>query len=144
MANELKSEDIVLEANIGTVETPDWVKLVCLTEKSFSSTANSIDIITDCGGDFTTPKPGKISWTFSGSGYANMDPDSNEGSHELLLELHKARTVTGFRETTSDGSYYREGIGWLDSVEETSSSGDYLQFSFSVTGSGEYYVTPQS
>lgn len=136
MATYIASELLVLEANTGTLVTPIWTKLVCLTEKSFSANTASVDITTDCDAGYTAPQPGKKSWSMTYSGYASTDPAANEGSYETAYDLWENRTVTNFRIRTLDNSYYREGVAWISDISEPSSTGDYLQFSGTITGSG--------
>jgi hypothetical protein len=144
MANEISSEVLVLEANTGTDAVPVWKKLACLTEKSFNGDTNSVSIVTDCNDGYESTLPGKKTWNMSFSGYANADPDANEGSYEMTYDLWDMRTVTDFRIKNSGNTYYREGKGFISNVSETTSAGDYLQFSGTITGNGAVYTTPQS
>jgi len=144
MATFIASELLVLEVNTGTTLSPVWAKLVCLTEKSFSGTTASVDISTDCDGGFTTPLPGKRSWSMSFSGVAATDPAVGEGSYETTYDYWENATVTEFRIRSLDNSYYREGRAWINDVSEPSSTGDYLQFSGSITGSGAVTNTPST
>lgn len=144
MANEIASEVLILEANTGTTLSPTWTKLACLTEKSFNGDTNSVTITTDCNENYESQLPGKKNWNISFSGYANSDPGAGEGSYETSYDLWDGRTVTDFRIRNSDNSYYREGLGWMSSISETTSAGDYLQFSGTITGSGAVVKTPQS
>ena len=144
MANEISSEVLILEANTGTELSPTWTKLVCLTEKSFNGDTNSVSIVTDCNDGYESTLPGKKTWNMSFSGYANSDPGANEGSYEKTYELWDDRTVTDFRIRNSDNSYYRQGKAFVSNVSETTSAGDYLQFSGTITGNGAVYTTPQS
>lgn len=138
MANEsfLASEVLILEANVGTDIVPDWKKLVCLTEKSWSGTTGVTDITTDCNDGFTSPLPSKKSWTMSFSGLASTDPAVAEGSYETVYDLWDNRTVTGFRIRNAGNTYYRGGTGFISDLSEPSSAGDYLNFSGTITGSG--------
>jgi hypothetical protein len=145
MAQEfIASEVLVLEANTGTTVAKIWTKLVCLTEKSFSGTTAAVDIVTDCNEDFSSPQPGKKSWSMAYSGYANKSPAANEGSYETVYELWDMKTVTEFRIRNADNSYYREGRGFISDVSEPSSAGDYLQFSGTITGNGAVITSPAS
>ena len=144
MPEYLASELIVLEANTGTEVAPVWVKLVCLSEKSFSGTTASVDIQTDCGDQYTTPLPSKKSWTMGASGVANMNPSANEGSYDTAYDLWENGTVTGFRERNIANTYVREGKGFITDISETSSAGDYLNFSLTIQGSGAVSTTPSS
>jgi hypothetical protein len=144
MANEISSEVLLLEANVGNDLYPTWKKLACLTEKSFNGDTNSVSIVTDCNDGYESTLPGKKTWNMSFSGYANGDPDADEGSYETTYNLWDNRTVTDFRVRNSDNSYYREGKGFISNVSETSSAGDYLQFSGTITGNGVVYSSPVS
>lgn len=144
MANDqyLASEVLFLEANLGTTITPDWKKLVCLTEKSFNASTGTTEIATDCNDGFTITKPAKKSWDMSWSGYASVNPDANEGSYQECYDLWDARTETEFRIRNADDSYYREGVGFISTLSESSSQGDYLQFSGTITGQGAVIISP--
>ena len=144
MAEYIASELIVLEANTGTEVAPVWKKLVCLSEKSFNGTTATVDINTDCNGQFTTPLPSKKSWTMAASGVANTDPTVDEGSYEQAYELWQNGTLTGFRERNLTNTYVREGLGFISDISESSSAGDYLNFSLTITGSGPIATTPSS
>jgi hypothetical protein len=144
MANEIASEVLILQANIGTELSKIWKTLACLTEKSFNGDTNSVSIVTDCNDGYENTLPGKKTWNMSFSGYANADPGANEGSYETTYDLWDERTVTEFRIRNNDNSYYREGKAWISNVSETTSAGDYLQFSGTITGNGAVYNTPQS
>ena len=144
MATYLPSELLVLEGNTGTDVSPVWTKLVCLVDKSFSSSTASIDVSTDCDDSYTTPLPSKKSWSITWSGVASTNPTANEGSYETTYDLWDNRTITGFRIRSIDNSYTREGKGWISDLSESSSSGDYLQFSGTITGTGPVSTTPSS
>lgn len=143
MANEsfIASEVLILEANIGTELVPDWKKLVCLTEKSWSGTTAVTDITTDCNEGYTSPLPSKKSWTMSFSGLASADPTVDEGSYETMFDLWDNRTVTGFRIRNAGETYYRGGDGFISDLSEPSSAGDYLNFSGTITGTGAVSTT---
>lgn len=144
MANEIASEVLVLEANTGTTLSPTWVQLVCLTDKEISASTSNVEITTDCNDGFVTNKPGKKSWSMTFSGYANSNPGAGEGSYETTYGLWDARTETEFRIRNSDNSYYRQGIGYLSDISESSSAGDYLQFSGTISGTGVLTDTPST
>jgi hypothetical protein len=144
MANEISSEVLILEANTGTEVSKVWTKLACLTEKSFNGDTNSVSIVTDCNDGYESTLPGKKTWNMSFSGYANSDPEAGEGSYETAYDLWDLRTVTDFRIRNNDNSYYRQGKAFISNVSETTSAGDYLQFSGTITGNGAVYTTPQS
>lgn len=144
MANEIASEILILEANLGTDVVPVWTKLACLTEKSFNGDTNSVSIVTDCNDGFENTLPGKKTWNMSFSGYANADPGANEGSYETTYDLWDNRTVTDFRIRNNSNTYYRKGKAWISNVSETTSAGDYLQFSGTITGNGAVYNSPTS
>ena len=146
MANDqyLASEVLFLEANFGDEATPDWKKLVCLSEKSFNASTGTTEIATDCNDGFTITKPAKKSWDMSWSGYASVNPDLEEGSYADCYDLWDSRTETDFRIRNVDDSYYREGKGFISTLSESSSQGDYLQFSGTITGQGRVLNAPQT
>ena len=144
MANEIKSGVIVLEVNNGTLQTPDWVKLVCLTEKTFNGTTNNNEIITDCGDDWVRNLSGKRNWTIDFSGFANSNPGAGEGSYEETASLWVAGSEKYFRLRSADNSYYREGAGYISNLSEGTQAGQYLTFNGTITGSGQVSFVPLS
>lgn len=144
MANEISSKVIVLEVNNGTIETPDWVKLVCLTEKTFNGTTNNNEIITDCDDDWIRNLSGKRNWSIDFSGFANSTPEAGEGSYEETASLWASGETKYFRLRNSDNSYYREGQGYINSLSEGTQAGQYLNFNGTIQGSGQVSFVPVS
>jgi hypothetical protein len=132
--NKLASEAISLEVDMSNNGSPNWVKLLCLTEKNWGIDTNNVEIVTDCNDTFVENLPGKSNFTAGGSGYANLDPTAGEGSTQLLQELAISKEVRPFRFISADAgaSYFRQADFYVQSANETSSAGDYLQFDFTL------------
>ena len=54
MANELASKTVGVYVNDGTIESPDWLLVVCTTEKSIELTIGNQEVNNDCTGKEST------------------------------------------------------------------------------------------
>jgi hypothetical protein len=142
MANELYSKNVLVEVDMGYPSTADWKLAVCVTSKSIDKTTNSTTINTDCEPDFVRQLPTDNQWTASFEGLVNTNPSVDEISDEGLNLLQDSREVRPFRFRTIDDSWYREGLGFIASLNESGTAGEYVNYSVGITGTAALTYAP--
>lgn len=138
MAN-VASKDILLSVNVGTESAPEWKKVGCSTADGFSGTTETVAIATKCNGGFVDNQPGDKSWSFDNTSYVDKDNASDFVTHDELFEMWINDEVNQWKLESIDAEYdyLRIGNGFITDLGDTSDQGDYLQFSITITGSGE-------
>lgn len=138
MANVV-SKDILLSVNVGTDILPEWKKVGCSTSDGFSGTTETVAIATKCNGGFVDNQPGDKSWSFDNTSYVDKDNATDFVTHDELFEMWKNDEVNQWKleSIDADYDYLRIGNGFITDLGDTSDQGDYLQFSITITGSGE-------
>lgn len=139
MANEIASKDIGLYFNQGTPESPDWVLAVCSTSDGFSSSIDAVTTSTKCDDGWVSSLPGDGSWSFTHSALANSAPASGQISFKELENIYIAKTVGQWKLESVDPAddFFWIGMGWISSLDETASSGEYLTVDITITGTGQ-------
>ena len=136
MANELASKTVGVYVNDGTIESPDWLLVVCTTEKSIELTIGNQEVNNDCTGKFLRSLPTDVSWSFSFSGDINTNPGNGEISSEEVFEIAVNAEVKQWKLQSIDGSYLRIGEGFISSQGDSFTAGQYGTFTGSIQGSG--------
>ena len=134
MAYEIYSKEVALEVNNGTPSVPDWKLVICTISKTLDKSMSSTTINNDCNPDFVRELPTDGSWTMSAEGNMSKNPGVNEVSSEELSIMQDAKAIKEWRLRSLDGTYYRKGEGWINSLSETGSSGEYMTYSIGITG----------
>lgn len=139
MANEVKSNDIGLYYNQGTVDVPDWVLAVCSTTEGFDASIDAVTTSTKCDEGWVSSLPGDGSWSFSHSALANYSPATGQMSFKELENIFLAKTVGQWKLESVDPlhDFYWIGMGWISALTETAASGEYLTVDITITGTGE-------
>lgn len=135
----VKSKDILLSVNMGSVEAPDWLLIGCSTSDGYSSSRDSVAISTKCSGDFVENLPGDFTWSFSNTSYIDKDSDGTFATLDQIFDLSKEDDNRQWKLESIDTDYdfLRLGYGFISDFSNTADQGDYLQFDLTVTGSGE-------
>lgn len=142
MANEIYSKDVAVEVDMGYPSTPDWKLITCLQTKGISKTTNTTTINTDCEPNFVRQLPTDSQWSATFDGLIDSVPDSDQISAEALNLLQDNREVRPFRFHTDDDTYYREGLGFINQLDENGSAGEYYNYSISITGTAPLSYAP--
>lgn len=135
----VKSKDILLSVNMGTVEAPDWLLIGCSTSDGYSSSRDSVAISTKCSGDFVENLPGDFTWSFSNTSYIDKEADSTFATLDQIFDISKEDDNRQWKLESIDPDYdfLRQGMGFISDFSNTADQGDYLQFDLTITGSGE-------
>lgn len=135
----VKSKDILLYVNMGTVATPSWLLIGCSTSDGYSSSRDSVAISTKCSGDFVENLPGDFTWSFSNTSYIDKDSDATFATLDQIFDISKEDGNRQWKLQSIDAEYdfLRQGMGFISDFSNTTDQGDYLQFDLTVTGSGE-------
>lgn len=135
----VKSKDILLYVNMGTVEVPDWLLIGCSTSDGYSSSRDSVAISTKCSGDFVENLPGDFTWSFSNTSYIDKEADSTFATLDQIFDISKEDDNRQWKLESIDVDYdfLRIGMGFISDFSNTADQGDYLQFDLTITGSGE-------
>lgn len=108
----------------------------CLVEANLDLSAESID--TACKDDttgFVSSIVGNLSGSLSGSGYAI---DNGTNSYSELLASMKAKTAIAWKlSDETSGSSFQSGNGYVTSLSKQGGVNDAVQFSFTITVTGE-------
>ncbi len=136
MPNERFSKDIGVYFS-PTLETPDWKRVICTTDKSLNFSVDNVEINNDCTGDFLRNLPSSVGWTFDVSGDASTSPTVDEISIEDLFEIATGRTVGYWKFESLDSTYLRIGEGYISSYTEGATTPEYQTFDLSINGAGE-------
>ena len=142
MSFELYSKNVLVEVDMGYPNAADWKLAVCVTSKSIDKTTNSTTINTDCEPDFVRQLPTDNQWTASFEGLVNTQPGADEISDEGLNILQDSREIKPFRFRTLDNSWYREGLGFISSLNESGTAGEYVNYSVGITGTQALTYAP--
>lgn len=136
--SKISAKDILISVNTGTDEVPVWMKIACSTSDGFSGSTDVVTINSKCTSGWADSEPGNKSWSFSNESYAETEPAADALSYDEVFDLWKADTVATFKiESITPGEYLRQGLGFISSLGETASNGDYLTFNLEITGKGE-------
>lgn len=135
----VKSKDILLSVNNGTVASPSWLLIGCSTSDGYSSSRDSVAISTKCSGDFVENLPGDFTWSFSNTSYIDKDADNTFATLDQIFELSKEDDNRQWKleSIDEDFEFLRIGMGFISDFSNTADQGDYLQFDLTITGSGE-------
>lgn len=135
----VKSKDILLSVNMGTVAVPDWLLIGCSTSDGYSSSRDSVAISTKCSGDFVENLPGDFTWSFSNTSYIDKEADATFATLDQIFDLSKEDDNRQWKLESIDVDYVflRLGMGFISDFSNTADQGDYLQFDLTITGSGE-------
>lgn len=136
--SKISAKDILISVNTGTDLVPVWKKVACSTSDGFSGSTDVVTINSKCTSGWADSEPGNKSWSFSNESYAETEPAADALSYDEIFDLWKADTVATFKiESINSGEYLRQGLGFISSLGETASNGDYLTFNLEITGKGE-------
>lgn len=134
MANEIYSKEVALSVNKGTPSVPDWKLVICTISKTLDKSTSGTTINNDCTPDFVRELPTDGSWTMSAEGNMSKTPGVNEVSSEELSIMQDAKEIREWKLESLDGTYYRKGEAWINSLSETGSAGEYMTYSIGITG----------
>lgn len=134
MANEIYSKEVALEVDMGYPANPNWKLAICTISKGFNKSVGTVTLNNDCSGDFVRELPTDASWNMSIEGNISSEPTENELSSNELQVLQDEKAIKPFRLRSLDGSYYREGMAFINQLDETGTAGEYLTFSLGLRG----------
>lgn len=135
MPNERFSKDIGVYYS-PTIVAPDWKRVICTNDKSLNFSVDNVEINNDCTGNYLRNLPSTVSWTMDVSGDASTSPTASEMSIEEIFDIATSRTVGYWKFETLDGTYYREGEGYISDYTEGATTPEYQTFDFTITSSG--------
>lgn len=144
MANEIYSKEVALEVDMGFPAAADWKLVVCTISKTLDKTMGTTTLNNDCNPDFIRELPTDGSWTMSIEGNINNSPSVNQISSNELNEMQDDKDIKPWRLRNGDDSYYRQGLAFLNSANETGSVGEYLTFSIGLTGTAPLIYAPST
>jgi hypothetical protein len=147
MATEIQGIDDIFE--VWELDAPETrYRLVCEIDNSAEMDNEVSETDTKCG-TFTGVK--EMKGNFSGNAVSNATPTSSEASYERVISWQKEKTLLGFANYNSafgavaeSAAYHLEGQGRFTNSNKTSTTGEVIQFSWTLTPSGEIELTPQS
>jgi hypothetical protein len=146
MATEIQGIDDIFE--VREVGEEDWLRLVCEVDNSAEMDNEVSETDTKCG-TFVGVK--EMKGNFSGNAVSNATPTSSEASYEQVVAWQKATTLLEFRNYNAafgaiaeSAAYHFEGQGRFTNTNKSSASGEVVQFSWTLSPSGEIFLTPQS
>lgn len=132
---EMRGQDILLE--ISTDDGATWLPIVCLQDYTLNTTNSELTTSNRCRGQFTASQPNKFSYTVDGTGNIVVDWEVTEASYQTVMELAVTQETFMWRATSVDGTYFRQGEGWISTDNETAPDEDFATFDFTITGTGE-------
>tara|TARA_R110000803_G_C11898827_1_gene311844 strand:+ start:437 stop:883 length:447 start_codon:yes stop_codon:yes gene_type:complete len=139
MAGEtfIKGDVIILSVHDGS----GYLPVACLTSNSLSTTTATIETITKCDPGKTIKTPGVFDYSISADGLyidTGVGGDTTKKSHDTLLALQMAGTVTNWRISTglvTNTEYYGTAI-ITDLNLDAPTGGENSTFTATLSGSG--------
>ncbi len=141
---EAQGLDIVLEVRPADDSGAPWQEIICITDDGSSMTSDVNVVQTRCG-----PKTGVQDGTteLTGNGVADSDPTINQTTLLEMQQWKKDNTILDFRRynkaqgaLTAGSVVNMQGQAYVTSVEETATVGEAVQFSFTLTATGEVEI----
>jgi hypothetical protein len=136
--SKLKANDVLLQANLGTVLLPDWRDVACLTDNGIDSASDEIDASSKCGVENI---PGDVSWTASIGGFYELDPTSTQLSGQKLIEMRQNKTYVNWRMRNAANTYYRGFYAYLSGYSEDLPYNDMVKFTGDLSIQGALITT---
>jgi len=123
----------ILYLTIGGIDCP----IACLTDNSFSETAEMLSTTTTDNGGWNTSRPLNQSYTIDFTGVQILTEETTPVRYSLdtLRVLKRARTRIEWKIET-DGVFEQTGEGYIVDLSESSPVDDFLTFSGTIEGYG--------
>lgn len=131
-----KGEDRILCIKIDGL----FVPIGCLTENSFSESAETIDTTTRENEGWTTSRPVYQSYSISFSGLqilTTLTGDTTKASYDRLKHLKRDRTLLEWKIAGSEYPLIDMGKCYITDLSEAATVGEFITFSGTLTGFGE-------
>ncbi len=141
---EAQGLDIVLEVREEGASADPWQEIICITDDGSSMSSDVNVVQTRCG-----PKTGVTAGAteLTGNGVADSDPTVNQTSLLQMQEWANEQTRLEFRRyNRASGSVAQgevvnmQGVAYVTAVEETATVGEAVQFSFTLTATGDVAI----
>ena len=136
----LNGNDIPLK--ISTDAGTTYKSVVCATTSGIEITRDISQKPTKCG-DLTTV--GNVKWTANVEGVVNITPAVTEVSYEDLLGIIVNNTATLIKvesPVAAGTDFYIQGTVIMTGLNLSMPSGDFVEFTCTLTGSGIIDITP--
>ena len=129
-----KGEEQILYFIVDGVDIP----IGCLTNNSFSESAEMLDTTTVDNEGWKTSVPTTQSYTMSFEGIQTLTPDTNpeKYSYDYLKVLKRNRTLIDWK-LQVDGIFQDEGQAYIVDIGESASVGEFMTFNVSMEGYGK-------
>lgn len=136
----LNGNDIPLK--ISTDAGVTYKSIVCATSSDVKMSRDIKEKDTKCG-KLTTV--GNLTWSIDVSGVLNTTPAGTEVSYEDLLSIivNNTSTLAKIESPVAAGTdFYIQGTVVMTNLDLGTPSGDFAEFSCTLTGSGTVDITP--
>jgi TP901-1 family phage major tail protein len=131
----IKSNDIRLRLNLGTLVSPTWVYVACEDSLSWDLSTENIDISTKCSQGFSDGDLGNRSFSVSSGGvFIEGDPGM---AHALDSWVNGTKVMASL----VYGNVMLEATGMLESISHDAPVNDVLRYSISFMSQGVVTVT---
>lgn len=116
----------------------DWFPVGCLTSNSFSESTELLDATMRSDADgWTQAIPTNQNYNVSFAGLVTLDDRGGTVmNYESIVGLKRSRTKIQWRITSNEGEV-DEGYGYITSLTNTASLGEFVTFDGEIRGVGE-------
>lgn len=135
---KLKGNDVLLQVNMGTALSPDWMDVACITANGIEQSSDEIDAGSKCGPETI---PGDISWSGSVEGFYELSPSPTQLSGAELIDMAQSQVLYPWRMRNPDMTYYRGFDAIISNYSETADYNDIVSFSADLNVKGSMITT---
>lgn len=143
---EIDTDTLTATPNATRGVSDNFRTVVCLVSNGVDATAADQETTNKCSDGFKTSQSGVKSWSISGNGQAISDTQATADDYanfNELMSLWKSGKPFFARITNAANTlYYREGLVYVSSDNETQPNQEAITFDITLTGIGELFLAP--